>query len=95
MMKEQLANNEAYFKWAVLGAVILALEFTGSQTLSNGFDRLMDTGWVGKTAAIGSVAITGFHLVNGFEAVGAEHLDPFNWGVEMIRGFIDGQRKTS
>lgn len=64
--------------WGALALSIVAYEIAcpKGETLSEGIDRLMETG-KGKALAIGAVGLTAAHLINAIP----EKYDPFHYAL--------------
>jgi DNA polymerase III psi subunit len=63
--------------WGLLTAGVIAWDLLAPETLSGAVDRALEHNRM-KYVAIGAVAITAAHLLNGFERLGIEALDPFH-----------------
>lgn len=84
----ELAPNTATKAWGYIGAFVLAYEATcgQNQLLSEGCDRALLKHPIATRAAIG---VTALHLMNAFEAVGLEQLDPIHQLSEFIKRKVD------
>lgn len=70
--------------WAILGGFVLAWDVFARETLSSAVDRALERP-VGRYVAIGSVALTGAHLLNLLP----ERYDPFVQTFEALNRIRD------
>jgi len=84
MLREKLATRGAVLGWAaVIGGVCLIDYFAPEgQTLSEGVDRALEKRPLLTAAAIG---MTAMHLLNIYEHLHIEHLDPIHQLANLAR----------
>lgn len=86
-MKEHFRRHAAAYGWAGLIGYVIAWDSLAPDTLSNGFDRLLEKP-VGKYIAMLAVAGMGMHLLNLNEHFGTPDLVNISWKA------VHGKRTT-